>query len=345
MVQNDAQLNSHRMKAVFIDEYGPVEHLRVGEAPMPEPAPNEVLVKVAYAGLRWGDIMARNGFPSRARPTPFIGGQEASGVVAALGSAVHGFREGGRVVALPTSGAFAEYVAAHPSRLMRVPDNVGLDQVLAYPVNMRTAHYLVYTWAKVREGERVLLHAAAGGVGLLALQILKRKFKGVSVVAIASTPEKLALLKDEGADYVINRKTQNYVEEALKIWGPKASGFATGGQQAGGVDVALNGVSGPTLETDWQVIRKRGRWVIYGYSGGRGRLDTSNFGYDGITVMPFSSIAWMGTPEYADATDFITDWLANERLVTPTVFPLESMREVQRLFEEGGTTGKVVFKV
>ena len=141
--------------------------------------------------------------------------------------------------------------------------------MLAYPVNLRTAYYMVYVWAKVREGERVLLHAAAGGVGLLALQILKRRFKDVEVVAIASTDEKLRLLKREGADHVINRLTQDYVAETLAIWGPKAAGFATGGQQAGGVDVAFNGVSGATLETDWQVIRKRGRWVIYGYSAGR----------------------------------------------------------------------------
>jgi len=333
------------MKAVFIDDYGAVENLRVGEAPVPQPAANEVLVKVAFAGLRWGDVMARNGLPSRARPTPFIGGQEASGTVAAVGAEVRGFREGDRVMAMPNGGAFAEYVTVHPSRLVRVPDRVSLDQILAYPVNMRTAYYMIYTWAKVREGERVLLHAAAGGVGLLALQMLKRRFRNVSVVAIASTPEKLALLKDEGADHVINRKTQNYVNEVLKIWGPKAGGFATGGQQAGGVDVSFNGVSGPTLDTDWQVIRKRGRWVIYGYSGGRGRLETAHFGYDGITIMPFSSIAWMGTPDYDAATAFIADWLASEKLITPTVHPLEDMREVQRAFEQGGTTGKVVFRV
>jgi NADPH2:quinone reductase len=197
----------------------------------------------------------------------------------------------------------------------------------------------------VQEGERVLLHAAAGGVGLLTLQMLKRRFKTVPVVAIASTEDKVALLKDEGADHVINRKTQNYVEEILKIWGPKASGFATGGAQAGGVDVAFNGVSGATLDTDWQVIRKRGRWVIYGYSAGRGRLETSHFGYDGITVMPFSSIAWMGTPDYEAATAFIDDWLRTEKLIAPTIHPLEEMRQVQARFEQGGTTGKVVFRI
>ena len=333
------------MKAVFIDDYGGVETLRVGEALKPTPGPKEVLVRIAYAGLRWGDVMQRNGLPSRARPTPFIGGQEAAGEIVAVGPEVRHWEPGMRVMATPPGGAFAEYVAVHPALLQPVPDAVPLEVMLAYPVNMRTAYYMVYVWAKVRDGDRVLLHAAAGGVGLLTLQILKRKFKDVPVVAIASTPDKLRLLKAEGADYVINRKTQDYVEEVLKIWGPKASGFATGGQQTGGVDVAFNGVSGETLGKDWQVIRKRGRWVIYGYSAGRGQLDTSKFGYDGITVMPFSSIAWTGTPEHAAATAFTADWLKSETLIAPEIHPLEDMREVQRAFEQGGTTGKVVFKV
>jgi NADPH2:quinone reductase len=333
------------MQAVFIDDYGAVENLRLGEAPKPRPRPNEVLVKVEYAGLRWGDVMARNGLPSRERPTPFIGGQEATGVIESVGAEVQGWKPGMRVMAMPMGGAFAEYLAVHPLRLQLVPDNVPLERMLAYPVNMRTAYYMVYVWAKLQEGDRVLLHAAAGGVGLLALQIIKSKFKNVPVVAIASTEEKLKLLRDEGADHVINRKTHNYVDEVLKIWGPKASGFQSGGMQAGGVDVCFNGVSGDTLSTDWQVIRKRGRWVIYGYSAGRGHLDTSKFGYDGITVMPFSSIAWMGTKEHAEATAFIDEWLKTQKLIAPQIHTLGDMREVQRAFEQGATTGKVVFKV
>lgn len=333
------------MKAVFIDGYGSADHLRFGEAPKPTPKADEVLVKIEYAGLRWGDVMARNGLPSRDRPTPFIGGQEATGVIESVGPEVRGWEPGTRVMALPFGGAFAEYLVSSPLSLLRVPDSVRLDQMLAYPVNMRTAYYMVYAWAKVQEGERVLLHAAAGGVGLLALQILKRRFKDVSVVAIASTEEKTRLLKEQGADYVINRKTQNYVDEVLSIWGPKASGFLSGGEQAGGVDVCFNGVSGSTLSEDWKVIRKRGRWVIYGYSAGRGTLDTSQFGYDGITVMPFSSIAWFGTPEFEAATAFVQEWLETEPLIEPEIHPLEDMQKVQQAFEAGRTTGKVVFQV
>lgn len=332
------------MKAAFINDYGAVESLTVGEAEKPELRPNEVMVEAQFGGLRWGDVMARNGLPSRDRPTPFVAGQEASGVIVEVGPEVQDWRVGQRVM-VSGGGAWARYVAAHPALLTPVPDHVGLDRVLAYPVNLRTAYYMVYTWAKVREGERVLLHAAAGGVGLLALQILKRRFQSVEVVAIASTDDKLELLRAEGADHVINRKTQDYVAEVLKIWGSKATGFQTGGLQQGGVDVAFNGVSGDTLSTDWQVIRKRGRWVIYGYSAGRGQLDTGQFGYDGITVMPFSSIAWHGTQDAADASRFIGDWLADEPLIVPQIHPIEDLVDVHRAFEAGETTGKIVFRL
>jgi NADPH:quinone reductase len=333
------------MRAVMIEDYGPVEHLVVGEQPVPEPGPREVLVKVAFGGLRWGDIMARNGIPSRARPTPFVAGQEAAGTVTAIGTEVRNVGVGDRVVALPSGGAWAEYLTVHEHRVIPVPEHVALEQALAYPVNLLTAYYAVHVWGKVQPGERVLLHAATGGVGLLALQIMKRRMSDVTVVAVVGSAEKAAVAADNGADHVIDRSTTDYVEEITRIFGPKASGFMTGGDNTGGVDVALNGVSGPTLSTDHQVIRKRGRWVIYGFAGGRGTLDTSAFGYDGITVMPFSSIAWTGTPEHRAGLEFVQDWMATEELLVPTVYPMAEAQEAERAMEEGRTIGKVVLEV
>lgn len=333
------------MKAVHLNDYGSVDNFEVVDIPPPSAGPGEILIRVAYAGLRWGDIMQRNGWPSRGRPTPYVAGQEASGVIEALGEGVEGFSVGQRVIAMPPNGAFGEYAAVPAFTVMALPDAVPFDRALAYPVNLRTAYLMVFVWARVQEGETVLLHAAAGGVGLLALQILKRRFNNVRVIGICSTDEKAAMLKAEGCDHVINRKTQDYVEEVNRICGPKATGFMTGGEQGGGVDVSFNGVSGSTLVTDPQVIRKRGRWVIYGYSAGRGVIDTSPFGYDGITIMPFSSIAWRGTPEDAAARDFVADWLAREPLIEPQVWPLEKVAEAEAAMEAGQTAGKVVFKV
>jgi NADPH2:quinone reductase len=274
-----------------------------------------------------------------------VAGQEASGIVVAVGAGVKRFKPGMRVVALPFDGAWAEFVCVPESRLTPVPDHVPLDRVLAYPVNLLTAYYAVMVWAKVQPGERVLLHAAAGGVGLLALQIMKKKLQDVTVVALVGSDEKVALVKQHGADHVINYKSTDYVEAINTLLGPKATGFAVGGERGGGVDVSLNGVSGPTLDTDWKVIRKRGRWVIYGWSGGRGNLNTGAFGYDGITIMPFSSIAWMGTPEHVAGMQFVREWIDKEELLEPTVFDLDNAVEAERALEQGRTVGKVVLRV
>jgi NADPH2:quinone reductase len=332
------------MKAIMLNAYGGAENLSLGEVDVPRIGPDDVLLKVRYAGVRWGDIMAREGRPSRARPTPFVMGQEASGVVEAVGENVTKWKPGDRAMATPPGGAFAEYVAVPAAALMPVPQDVDLKHVLAYPVNLRTAYLAVYTWAKVAEGERVLVHTAAGGVGLLLVQILKRRFENVTVVGLTSTDEKVEVVRANGADHVINYKTTDYVAEIERIFGPKASGFAALGERGGGVDVSLNGVSGSTMETDPKVIRKRGRWVLYGYIGGRGQLNLAPIGYDGITIMPFSCLAWAGTPDWAAAERFVRDWMASEELIEPTVFPLEQGAEAVRAFEDGSTWGKVVLE-
>ena len=332
------------MRAVMLNAYGD-HNLVLKEQPRPEPKPGEVLLKVEYAGLRWGDVMLCNGFPSQLRPTPFVAGQEAAGVIEAVGAGVQSVRPGARVVALPGNGAWADYVCVPAARLFAVPDHVRLDQALVYPVNLLTAYYAVQVWAKVQAGERVLLHAAAGGVGLLALQIMKRRLRDVFVVALVGSADKAKLAREHGADLVIDYKTTDYVAEINRVLGPKATGFAAGGERGGGVDVSLNGVSGPTLETDPQVIRKRGRWVIYGWAGGRGVLNTASFGYDGITVMPFSSLAWLGTPEHAAGLQFVREWLEREELLTPSVYALSDAAQALQALAQGQTSGKVVLRV
>ncbi|HET8934591.1 MAG TPA: zinc-binding alcohol dehydrogenase family protein [Polyangiales bacterium] len=333
------------MRAVMLNDYGSWDQLAMAEVPRPVPGADEVLVKVAYGGLRWGDVMQSNGFPSRARATPFVAGQEAAGVVEAVGANVRSVKPGARVVALPFSGAWAEYVCVPETRVTELPDRVSLSQALIYPVNLLTAYYAVVVWAKVQPGERVLLHAAAGGVGLLALQILKRKLRDVQVVALASSDKKLDIVREHGADYAIDYKKSDYVAEINRIFGAKATGFMTGGERGGGVDVSLNGVSGPTLETDPQVIRKRGRWVIYGWAGGRGALNTAAFGYDGITIMPFSSIAWMGTPEHRAGLQFVQDWLMHEPLLEPSIYSFSDAPAALQALAQGSTHGKVVLQI
>lgn len=330
------------MKAAQLIDYGSADNFRIVDLPTPEPRAGEVLVNVAYAGLRWGDVMSRRGLPVRLARPPFVPGQEIAGTIAAVGEGVEGFAEGDRVVAQPTHGGYAQYAAVHASRVGRVPDGVGLDVMLVYRVNLPTAYLAVMEWANVRDGESVLVHAAAGGVGSLAVQIMKRRLRDVTVIGVVGSDEKVAEALRNGADHAINRKTHDYVAEVGAIVGVKPKGFAPGAPPAG-VHVVLNGVGGPTLHTDRQVIRPLGRWVLYGTVAGAEPINLYDNAYDSISIMPFSMIPFFGTEQMTRAQRFTTDWLERETLLSPVVRPIDDIAAAQREMEAGDTTGKVVF--
>ncbi len=335
------------MKAALLKDYGPAENFQIADVPKPSPGPDDVLIRVHYAGLRWGDIMGRNGIPVRSATPPFVPGQEASGVVAEVGENVTNFKVGDTVVALPYGGAYAEYlVVPSTGRISKAPPGVSLAGALVYKVNMPTAYLLVNEWAKVQEGETVLVHAAAGGVGMLCVQIMKRKFKNVKVIGLASSDEKCKAVLAHGADHAINTTTQDYIAEVEKIVGVKPRGFAPNAPPAG-VHVALNGVAGGTLQKDRLIIRPLGRWVLFGTPGGAEPVNLYANSYDSITIMPFSMIPFMihGTPQYARSQAFCDEWLATEELTAPVIHPIEDIVAVQRAMEERKTVGKVVFAV
>jgi NADPH2:quinone reductase len=332
------------MKAAQLRDYGSADNFEIVEAPTPEIGPKQVLVKVEYAGLRWGDIMGRNGIPVRSRTPPFIPGQEAAGTIAEVGSEVRGFAVGDRVVCQPQGGGYAEYVAMPAGAVFKVPDAVPLESVLVYRVNMPTAYMLAYEWGKVQEGESVLVHAAAGGVGMLVVQILKRRFKDVTVIGLAGSDEKVAAVKANGADHAINYKTTDYVKAVSEIVGEKPRGFNPAAPPAG-VNVCLNGVGGATLKTDRRVIRRLGRWVLFGTPGGVEQINPYENSYDSIAILPFSIIPWQGTPEVARAQAFTADWMLTEPLIAPVIRPIEEIADAQKAMERGETMGKIVFKL
>ncbi|MGD2131661.1 MAG: zinc-binding alcohol dehydrogenase family protein [Maricaulaceae bacterium] len=336
------------MKAVEQFGYGDAhECMRWIEVDVPTPAPNEVLIKGDYVGIRWGDIMGRTGDPEpRYGEPPFklIAGAEIAGTVEAIGSEVTKFKPGDRVFGAPRGGGYAEYAAVLEDRTTPIPDNVPLDSACCYPVNMRAAYFLVYPWGKVKSGDKILLHAAAGGVGQLVTQVIKRRIEGVTLIGLAGSDEKVQFCYDNGIDYAINYKTHDYVHEVGEIVGHKTKGIGAE-FDAGGVDLVFNSVRGPTTEKDPKVITKRGRWILYGASAGRIPIDTVPFTYDGITIMPYSNMAWYGQPEHEDARKFIQEWMRTEELIQPTVFDFADLIDVQAKMQAGGTVGKVVLKV
>ena len=332
------------MKAAQLKDHGSVENFQIVDIPKPTFGPDDVLIKVHFAGLRWGDIMNRYGIPVRSAKVPFIPGQEATGVVAEVGKNVTRLKVGDRVVTQPNGGAYAEYLCMPAAGVNLVPEHVPLETALVYSVNLPTAYMLVYEWAKVQEGESVLVHAAAGGVGSLVIQILKRKFKNVKTIGLGGTDEKVKAILANGSDHAINYKKNDYVTEVEKIVGAKSRTFAPLAPPAG-VHVVLNGVGGKALQTDRLVIRPLGRWVLFGVTSGMEPINVYANSYDSITIMPFSILAFLSTPAMRRAQSFTSDWLKLERLIAPTIHPIEDIAKVQRAMEIGETQGKIVFSL
>ncbi|GAA4233008.1 quinone oxidoreductase [Actinomadura meridiana] len=239
------------MRAIVITENGGPEVLVIGEPPVPEPGPGEVLIDVAAAGVNFIDVYFRTGaYP---RTPPYTPGMEAAGTVAAVGEGVTEFSVGDRVASANVTGAYAEKAIAAADRVVPVPDGVGLDDAAAALLQGMTAHYLTRSTYPIQEGDTVLVHAAAGGMGLLLTQTAKAL--GATVLATASTPEKEKLAKDAGADVTMGY--DGFADRVREL---------TGGT---GVAAVYDGVGAPTFEGSLASLRPRGMLALYGAAGGK----------------------------------------------------------------------------
>ncbi len=239
------------MRAIRVTETGEPEVLRIAELATPEPGPGQVLVRVEAAGVNFVDTYRRGGlYPV---PLPHTPGTEGAGTVAALGTGVDTVAVGDRVASVDMVGAYAEYALAPADRLVPVPDNVTTRQAAAVLLQGITAHYLVNDSFPVRVGDPVLVHAAAGGVGLLLTQLAKAA--GGQVIATTSTPEKAELARAAGADEVLGY--DGFAAQVRKL---------TGGE---GVAAVYDGIGATTFEESLASLRVRGTLVVYGYASGR----------------------------------------------------------------------------
>jgi len=240
------------MKAVRVNETGGPEVLSYEDVPRPEPEANQALVKIDYSGVNFIDIYFRNGlYPSK---TPFTNGQEAAGVVDSVGSGVTALEPGDRVAWTSVLGSYAEYAAVPADRLVKLADNVDTRTAAALMLQGMTVHYLTHSTYPLEPGSTCLVHAAAGGVGLLLVQVAKRR--GAEIIATCSTPEKAERVKAAGADHVILYNDQDFLEETTKITGGK------------GVDVAYDAVGKATWEGSLKSVKPRGLLVLYGNASG-----------------------------------------------------------------------------
>jgi len=240
------------MKAIRVQRTGGPEVMEVADVAMPRPKPNEAVVKVAAAGVNSIDGQFRDG--SLRTPLPFIPGQEGAGVVTEVGAQAKTVKVGDRVAWSGVLGSYAEFVVSPEEHLVPVPAMLTDQQAAAAMMHGLTAHYLVNDAHKLKAGETALVHAAAGGVGLLLVQMARAI--GARVIGTASSEEKAALAREAGADELIVFTRQDFESEVKRLTGGK------------GVDVVYDGVGKATFEKNLNVMRLRGMLVLYGMSSG-----------------------------------------------------------------------------
>jgi len=240
------------MKAIQVSHTGGPEVLTLVDVPVPTPKPNEALVEIKASGVNFIDVYFREGrYPT---PLPFINGQEAAGIVKDVGSEVSDLKPGDRVAYTSSLGSYAEFAAVPAARLVKIPAELSFEQAAAAMLQGMTAHYLLNGSYKLASGETALIHAAAGGVGLLLVQMAKRI--GARVIATAGTEEKAQLAREAGADECIVYTQADFEAETKRLTDGK------------GVHVVYDGVGKATFDKDLEVLRPRGYLVLFGGSSG-----------------------------------------------------------------------------
>jgi NADPH2:quinone reductase len=326
------------MKAIQVAEFGGPDVLQVIEKPRPEPGAGEVLVRVKAAGINFADLMARTGvYPPGPKP-PFVPGLEASGTVESVGGGVTGVEPGARVFGLTNYGGYAEYALLPAAQAVPLPDGLEDAAATALLVQGLTAYFLLEE-APLRSGESVLVNAAAGGVGSLAVQIALLKGAG-TVVGTASTGDKRRFVTEQlGATVAVD-----YTKPG---WSAEVRAAAGGGK---GVDVFLD-ATGEVAGEGYEALGDGGRWLFYGAQSG----ETSPLSGDRILQMLFKGQSLTGYSLYRSASDparvagalrEMIGWVLSGKLkiIADDRFPLADAAKAHAAIAARKTTGKVVLE-
>jgi NADPH2:quinone reductase len=321
------------MRAVLVEEFGGPEVLRYTEVERPEPGEGEVLIEVRAIGVNYADTMRRRDRYLVRQELPFIPGYEVAGVVSEVGPGVREAGVGDRVVALVGTGGYADYAIASAQALIPIPEGLCFDEAAAVLLQGLTAYHVLKTSGRLEEGESVLVHAAAGGVGTLAVQMARLMGAG-KVIATASSEEKLELAKALGADVLIDYTAGNW---------PEMVRAATGGQ---GADVILEMVGGDFPRKNLSCLAPFGRMVVYGAaSGERGSIVPASLMYRNQVVAGFYLPRVTSRPElYAPSLREVLKWVSRGdlRLIIGRRYPLDRAADAHADLEGRGTTGKLI---
>jgi NADPH2:quinone reductase len=319
------------MQAIYVHEFGGPEVLSHESAPVPEPGAGQARVKVEAAGLNFIDIYQRAGLYSI--PLPAVLGMEAAGTVDALGPEVTGLKVGERVAYAMQLGAYAEYAIVPAWKLVPVPDGVGTRQAAGVMLQGMTAHYLSHGSYRIQAGDTVLIHAAAGGVGQLLVQIAKRL--GASVIGTVSTQEKARLAAEAGADHVILYTQSDFEKEVKQL------------TSGAGVEAVYDSVGQATFDKGLNCLKPRGIMVLFGQSSGPvAPFDIGTLAAKGSLFLTRPSLGnYMAerTELLQRAGDLFAWMAAGElHLRIDQTFSLADAAEAHRYMEGRKTRGKVL---
>ncbi|SDN86024.1 quinone oxidoreductase family protein [Alkalicoccus daliensis] len=323
------------MKAIQLSKFGGPEVLEYTEIEKPSPGKNEVLIKVSGAGVNYADTMRRQDKYVIDTPLPFIPGSEVVGTVEDVGSSVTDIEPGSRVVALIGEGAYAEYVTANARTLIPVPETISNHEAVALPLQGLSAYHIIKSMGRLQEGETILVHAAAGGVGTIAVQ-LARHFGAGKIIATASTEVKRNLALDMGADEVVDYTQADWPKKVMEL---------TDGH---GADVALEMAGGKIFDQTLDCLAPFGRLVVYGAASGElPKLSPFRLMEKNQAIIGFFLPQMMAKPELFQSSlkEIIT--LAAEgrlRLTVGGVYPLKEAGKVHEDMENRRTSGKIVLE-
>ena len=319
------------MKAVRVHDYGGAEVLAIEDIAVPEPQADEARVKIEAIGVNFIDIYQRTGlYPLK---TPFTLGMEGAGVVDAIGENVTEVEKGERVAYAMILGSYAEYALVPAAKLVPRPANVDSQSAAALMLQGMTAHYLTHSSYALKDGETALVHAAAGGTGLLLVQIAK--MRGARVIGTVSTEAKAQLAKAAGADEVILYTQSDFLTEVKKLTGGK------------GVHVVYDSVGATTFEKSLDCLRPRGYLVLFGQSSGPvPPLDPGKLAAKGSLFLTRPTLAHytLDRAELLQRAGDLFGWSASGKLKlrVDKVCSLSQAADAQRLLESRKTTGKIV---
>jgi len=336
------------VKVALIHRFGPPEVLSICEVPTPPVGDTDVLIRTEAIGLNFADIFARLGFYPAIPKPPFVPGIELSGVVEKKGKSVRDLKTGDRVLAFTRQHGYAEYVSVPSGQVARVPRQMGFKEAAAFGVTSLTAYHGLVTLGNMKKGDRVLLHAAAGGVGIASLQLARHV--GADVHATVGSDSKMDLVRSLGAETVTNYSEDDFAEPVR---------IATNGE---GVDIVFDSVGGRVFRKGWKLLAPMGRYVLFGFAAvanhnGIGKLRAARESLSvpliyppalvskNVSLMGFNLYFLMQKKEYLRRAMKILFRLYARGVLRPVIgaeYPFDKIADAHRFLQSRKSVGKVV---